>query len=144
MKIRWPITMRDGWRGFFEKRCEPHDVWCPTCGYYCYGNGGIGCINKPALVFQELSKAGLTADEEIMEAARELEHIQRDRISVLEACLDDCAEKLRTINVTILTGNALTSEDAIEAGNLWEAAHLVLHPKLIINDRSTSSRGVAE
>lgn len=22
---------------------------CPVCGYYCNGNGGIGCIDKPAL-----------------------------------------------------------------------------------------------
>lgn len=22
---------------------------CPVCGYYCDGNGGIGCIDKPTL-----------------------------------------------------------------------------------------------
>jgi hypothetical protein len=22
---------------------------CPVCGYYCLGNGGIGCIDKPKL-----------------------------------------------------------------------------------------------
>jgi hypothetical protein len=26
--------------------CEAH---CPVCGYYCLGNGGHGCIDKPAL-----------------------------------------------------------------------------------------------
>jgi hypothetical protein len=20
---------------------------CPVCGYYCLGNGGMGCIDKP-------------------------------------------------------------------------------------------------
>ena len=23
---------------------------CPVCGYYCLGNGGYGCIDKPNLV----------------------------------------------------------------------------------------------
>lgn|SRR3990167_1899296 len=22
---------------------------CPVCGYYCLGNGGFGCIDKPTL-----------------------------------------------------------------------------------------------
>ncbi|MBU1941443.1 MAG: hypothetical protein KKC68_06670 [Candidatus Thermoplasmatota archaeon] len=25
------------------------DVMCPVCGFNCLGNGGIGCIDKPAL-----------------------------------------------------------------------------------------------
>jgi hypothetical protein len=25
------------------------DVHCPVCGYYCLGNGGRGCIDKPFL-----------------------------------------------------------------------------------------------
>lgn len=27
------------------------DIRCPVCGYYCLGNGGIGCIDKPSLVY---------------------------------------------------------------------------------------------
>ena len=23
---------------------------CPTCGYYCLGNGGLGCIDKPSTI----------------------------------------------------------------------------------------------
>ncbi len=23
---------------------------CPVCGYYCLGNGGVYCIDKPSLV----------------------------------------------------------------------------------------------
>ena len=26
------------------------NIHCPVCGYYCLGEGGIGCINKPSLV----------------------------------------------------------------------------------------------
>ena len=26
------------------------DLLCPTCGYYCLGKGGYGCIDKPGLV----------------------------------------------------------------------------------------------
>lgn len=26
------------------------NVQCPICGYYCLGNGGYGCIDKPKLV----------------------------------------------------------------------------------------------
>ena len=25
------------------------DIQCPACGYYCSGNGGICCIDKPTL-----------------------------------------------------------------------------------------------
>ena len=27
----------------------PQDIQCPTCGYYCLGKGGRGCIDKPSL-----------------------------------------------------------------------------------------------
>lgn len=26
------------------------EIQCPVCGYYCLGNGGHGCIDKPSLV----------------------------------------------------------------------------------------------
>ena len=26
---------------------ESTDIQCPTCGYYCLGHGGMGCIDKP-------------------------------------------------------------------------------------------------
>jgi len=25
------------------------EIICPTCGYYCLGKGGLGCIDKPTL-----------------------------------------------------------------------------------------------
>ena len=25
------------------------DAQCPVCGYYCLGNGGNGCIDKPSI-----------------------------------------------------------------------------------------------
>lgn len=30
------------------------DLICPCCGYYCLGNGGIGCIDKPSLLHSEV------------------------------------------------------------------------------------------
>ena len=30
------------------------DIQCPVCGYYCLGNGGHGCIDKPKLVEDEI------------------------------------------------------------------------------------------
>ncbi len=29
---------------------EAENIQCPVCGYYCLGNGGFGCIDKPRLV----------------------------------------------------------------------------------------------
>ena len=26
------------------------EAQCPVCGYYCLGNGGIGCIDKPSML----------------------------------------------------------------------------------------------
>lgn len=26
------------------------EICCPVCGYYCLGNGGHGCIDKPSMV----------------------------------------------------------------------------------------------
>jgi len=26
------------------------DVICPTCGFYCSGKGGVGCIDKGSLI----------------------------------------------------------------------------------------------
>ena len=30
-----------------EPRQPEEKQQCPTCGYYCLGKGGLGCINKP-------------------------------------------------------------------------------------------------
>ena len=32
--------------------CEPDDIVCPVCGYYCLGKGGQGCIDKPSLTWR--------------------------------------------------------------------------------------------
>lgn len=31
------------------KNEKPEDIICPICGYYCKGNGGYFCIDKPVL-----------------------------------------------------------------------------------------------
>lgn len=38
-----------------EKKAEKEkdraiDIQCPVCGFYCFGIGGHGCIDKPKLV----------------------------------------------------------------------------------------------
>jgi hypothetical protein len=30
---------------------------CPVCGYYCLGNGGIGCIDKPSAIVHECGES---------------------------------------------------------------------------------------
>lgn len=30
---------------------NPAELQCPVCGYYCLGKGGVGCIDKPSLMF---------------------------------------------------------------------------------------------
>lgn len=32
------------------KKNQFEDIQCPVCGYFCTGNGGIGCIDKPFFV----------------------------------------------------------------------------------------------
>lgn len=33
-----------------NKDTKVEDIYCPVCGYYCLGHGGIGCIDKPTVV----------------------------------------------------------------------------------------------
>ena len=33
---------------------RPEDEFCPVCGYYCLGKGGVGCIDKPSMCRQAL------------------------------------------------------------------------------------------
>jgi len=37
----------------FKVNENPKDIQCPVCGYYCLGNGGYGCIDKPTLFEKE-------------------------------------------------------------------------------------------
>ena len=32
------------------KKYKAENVICPVCGYYCLGNGGMGCIDKPSML----------------------------------------------------------------------------------------------
>jgi len=35
---------------------DPAEIQCPVCGYYCSGNGGRGCIDKPFLYHKHYQK----------------------------------------------------------------------------------------
>jgi hypothetical protein len=34
-----------------KDRHEAENAQCPVCGYYCLGNGGNGCIDKPSMLY---------------------------------------------------------------------------------------------
>jgi len=36
-------------KDWLNKEENPEDIICPQCGYYCLGNGGFWCIDKPGL-----------------------------------------------------------------------------------------------
>lgn len=33
-----------------KDRYEAENAQCPVCGYYCLGNGGDECIDKPSML----------------------------------------------------------------------------------------------
>ena len=35
---------------FSKKEYKAEDEQCPVCGYYCIGNGGVYCIDKPSFI----------------------------------------------------------------------------------------------
>ena len=41
---------------FLPTTKSPEDIYCPVCGYYCLGRGGVCCIDKPTLRGYDLSK----------------------------------------------------------------------------------------
>jgi hypothetical protein len=38
---------------------KPENFICPVCGFYCLGNGGVGCIDKPSMI-----ERGLQGEED--------------------------------------------------------------------------------
>ena len=32
-----------------DDKIDFEKLFCPVCGFYCYGNGGLGCIDKKGL-----------------------------------------------------------------------------------------------
>lgn len=71
---------------------KPEDIHCPVCGYYCIGKGGVGCINKLAIVVQsriDKLRAGITDAEyktllELKEALDEPEQSSGPCTRILE------------------------------------------------------------
>lgn len=45
------------------------EIICPVCGYYCLGNGGIGCIDKKGMY--ELAIKEAVIDSAALAAAKE-------------------------------------------------------------------------
>ena len=39
------------------------EIVCPSCGYYCLGRGGLGCIDKPSLVAKPTLNSSQLKDE---------------------------------------------------------------------------------
>jgi len=48
------ILLAGGWTAYRMLRGypspKPVEIQCPVCGYYCIGQGGHGCIDKPSIV----------------------------------------------------------------------------------------------
>lgn len=38
-----------------KNQISPENEICSVCGYYCFGKGGIGCIDKPTLCGYEIN-----------------------------------------------------------------------------------------
>ena len=36
-------------KAFFFEVQSSDEIICPVCGYFCLGEGGQGCIDKPSL-----------------------------------------------------------------------------------------------
>ena len=51
MRIKW-VSLKE-FKKLWDNPPKAEDLQCPVCGYYCLGNGGIGCIDKPTLVKTE-------------------------------------------------------------------------------------------
>lgn len=45
-------------------------IMCPTCGYYCSGRGGYGCIDKPSLVFKDTQADLIEKNDQLKETNR--------------------------------------------------------------------------
>lgn len=56
----------------------PENEQCPVCGYYCLGNGGLFCIDKPTLVQKEC-------------------HICKKGTAKIKYCSTECAYKAMDI-----------------------------------------------
>jgi len=60
---------------------EAANLNCPVCGYYCLGNGGVGCIDKLGMYNLALSKTGREAlntkpvDSELVERIKKARSI---------------------------------------------------------------------
>jgi len=52
-------------------------VFCPVCGYYCLGKGGIGCIDKKG--FYEMRP-------------KEDDHYPKDKCEEIERDMPECYE----------------------------------------------------
>ena len=50
------------------------DIQCPVCGYYCLGNGGYGCIDKPSLVFKTFPNELETLRAKVAELEAQLDY----------------------------------------------------------------------
>jgi len=85
---------------------SPFEIQCPVCGYYCLGNGGSGCIDKPALCGMpiQLAEAQREWAERLVPAGEKA--VLQDLAHADEPVIHDMAEwgsvDLREVAQTIL------------------------------------------
>lgn len=74
---------------------------CPVCGYYCLGNGGDGCIDKPALVERAvLAKRDEERDAIVYRQETRIHSLEEQR-ATLENTIDHLKAQLAMLHKEI-------------------------------------------
>ena len=60
------------------------EAQCPVCGYYCLGNGGIGCIDKPSMLAK--AKPRTVMVEMLVEDASYVANVGLVNTKMVQAC----------------------------------------------------------
>lgn len=47
------MNLNQGIAKWFKGIFATSEVYCPVCGYYCLGRGGMECIDKPMIIAKE-------------------------------------------------------------------------------------------
>ena len=67
------------------------EIICPSCGYYCLGNGGLGCIDKPTLT-SETNKDLTGIEEDLEDLKGKISELEFDNIfDLIAEDLNDAA-----------------------------------------------------
>jgi len=90
---------------------------CPVCGYYCLGNGGEGCIDKPSMLAKLQEQLDLnTPRAALVELQRQVANLTEQRdiaADVLRALVD--IKYIRKVTVGELQDCVVKADKALAA-----------------------------